>query len=87
MRIPFKLPALGRRKAGAEPKAKRVGEQGRQIRNRTIIAIGCFVAVYAVIGGRLVQYGLADIDTQTYYAAVPATSDEFLRLPGQRSTI
>ena len=27
------------------------------------------------------------VDTQTYYTAVPVTSDEFLRLPGQRSTV
>jgi hypothetical protein len=27
------------------------------------------------------------VDTQTYYTAVPVTSDDFLRLPGQRSTV
>jgi hypothetical protein len=27
------------------------------------------------------------VDTQTYYTAVPVTSEEFLRLPGQRSTV
>jgi len=31
---------------------------GSQARNRITIMIGCFVMVYAIIGGRLVQYGI-----------------------------
>jgi cell division protein FtsI (penicillin-binding protein 3) len=31
---------------------------GNQARNRVTIMIGCFVMVYAIIGGRLVQYGM-----------------------------
>jgi cell division protein FtsI (penicillin-binding protein 3) len=31
---------------------------GNQARNRITILIGCFVMVYAVIGGRLVEYGI-----------------------------
>jgi cell division protein FtsI (penicillin-binding protein 3) len=34
-----------------------------------VIAIACFLGVYGVIGGRLVQYGIADIDRGQYYAA------------------
>ncbi|TCD15511.1 penicillin-binding protein 2 [Oricola cellulosilytica] len=33
------------------------------------IAIACFVAVYGVIGGRLVQYGLSEIDSGSRYSA------------------
>ncbi|WP_099864630.1 peptidoglycan D,D-transpeptidase FtsI family protein [Pararhizobium haloflavum] len=33
---------------------------GRQAKSRIIITMACFCAVYAVIGGRLVQYGIAD---------------------------
>jgi cell division protein FtsI (penicillin-binding protein 3) len=36
---------------------------GNQARNRIAIMIGCFTLVYAVIGGRLVQYGLAHPET------------------------
>ncbi|MCY0147872.1 penicillin-binding protein 2 [Hoeflea sp. G2-23] len=37
--------------------------QGAQARNRIIIAIACFGVIYAVIGGRLVQYGLRSPET------------------------
>ena len=40
-----------------------------QVRSRVIIAILCFVAVYAAIGARLVQYGVANVDTDHYYSA------------------
>ncbi|MGV3548851.1 peptidoglycan D,D-transpeptidase FtsI family protein [Rhizobium sp.] len=36
---------------------------GGQTRNRVVIMIGAFCVVYAVIGGRLVQYGMADTRT------------------------
>ncbi|MDF1609575.1 penicillin-binding protein 2 [Hoeflea sp. YIM 152468] len=37
--------------------------QGAQAKNRILIAIGCFFVFYAVIGGRLVQYGLRSPET------------------------
>jgi len=40
-----------------------------QVRSRTAIAIICFLAVYGVIGGRLVQYGMTELDTGSHYAA------------------
>ena len=43
---------------------------GSQARNRIAIMIGCFVMVYAVIGGRLVEYGLTP--PQTVSAIGPA---------------
>ena len=39
-------------------------------RGRVIIAIGCFVAVYAVIGARLVQYGVTEIEHGQSYGSV-----------------
>ena len=39
-------------------------------RGRVIIAIGCFVAVYAIIGARLVQYGVTEIEHGQSYASV-----------------
>jgi cell division protein FtsI (penicillin-binding protein 3) len=43
---------------------------GNQARSRIAIMIGCFTLVYAVIGGRLVQYGLTP--PQTVGAILPA---------------
>jgi cell division protein FtsI (penicillin-binding protein 3) len=40
-----------------------------QVRNRTIMAIGCFLLVYGIIGARLVQYGLAEIGDGSGYSA------------------
>src|SRR5690554_1527588 len=40
-----------------------------QVRSRTVIAILCFLAVYGVIAGRLVQYGMTEVDTGSHYAA------------------
>lgn len=37
--------------------------QGAQAKNRMIIAIACFGVFYAIIGGRLVQYGLRSPET------------------------
>ena len=37
--------------------------QGTQAKNRIIIAIACFGVFYAVIGGRLVQYGMRSPET------------------------
>jgi len=37
--------------------------QGAQAKNRIIIAIACFGVFYAIIGGRLVQYGLRSPET------------------------
>ncbi|MEM8542285.1 MAG: penicillin-binding transpeptidase domain-containing protein, partial [Pseudomonadota bacterium] len=39
-------------------------------RGRVIIAIGCFVAVYAIIGARLVQYGVTEIEHGQSYGSV-----------------
>jgi hypothetical protein len=36
---------------------------------------------------RTASFDVQAVDTQTYYTAVPAISDESLRLPGQRSTV
>ena len=38
-------------------------------KSRMVIAIACFFGVYAVIGGRLVQYGLATVDQGQHFAA------------------
>lgn len=40
-----------------------------QMRSRTVIAIGCFVMVYAAIGARLVQYGMTEVDGASHYIA------------------
>jgi cell division protein FtsI (penicillin-binding protein 3) len=40
-----------------------------QMRSRTVIAIGCFVMVYAAIGARLVQYGMTEVDDASHYIA------------------
>ncbi|WP_223385644.1 peptidoglycan D,D-transpeptidase FtsI family protein [Oricola cellulosilytica] len=45
------------------------GGTASQVRSRMAIAIACFVAVYGVIGGRLVQYGLSEIDSGSRYSA------------------
>ncbi len=53
------------RKAG-----KTVSESpSAQMRSRTVIAIGCFVLVYAAIGARLVQYGMTKVDDASHYIA------------------
>ena len=46
-----------------------VSDASAQVRSRTAIAILCFLVVYAVIGGRLVQYGMTKVDTASRYAA------------------
>lgn len=48
--------------------------------------IGLDKAVESIVT-RAAPFDVRAVDTQTYYAAVPATSEEFLRLPGQRSTL
>ncbi|MFZ2102808.1 MAG: penicillin-binding protein 2 [Oricola sp.] len=40
-----------------------------QVRSRAAIAIGCFLIVYGVIGGRLVQYGMTGQEDASSYAA------------------
>ncbi|MCI5074252.1 penicillin-binding protein 2 [Oricola sp.] len=45
-------------------------ESVAQVRSRTVIAVVCFLAVYATIAGRLVQYGFADIDDVQHYATI-----------------
>ena len=42
--------------------------QGAQAKNRMIIAIACFGVFYAIIGGRLVQYGLRSPETVSFIA-------------------
>lgn len=42
-------------------------------RNRVVIAMGCFIAVYGIIGGRLVQYGMTDLDQGSSYGSVNRT--------------
>jgi len=54
--------SLGRRRFSASDAAA-------QVRSRTAIAIVCFLAVYGMIGARLVQYGLTEADTASHYAA------------------
>ncbi|WP_306051633.1 peptidoglycan D,D-transpeptidase FtsI family protein [Oceaniradius stylonematis] len=51
----------------ARPPLRRSDALLRMGRGRLGIAIVCFVAVYAVIGGRLVQYGLTDLDHARNY--------------------
>jgi hypothetical protein len=48
--------------------------------------IGLAQAVEGIVN-RTASFDVQAVDTQTYYAAVPVTSEEFLRLPGQRSTV
>ncbi len=49
-------------------------------------AIGLGEAVNAIVTSTA-MVDVRAVDTQTYYAAVPVTSEESLRLPGQRSTV
>jgi len=51
--------------AGLKPRPR---DSAAQVRSRTGIAIACFLAVYGVIGARLVQYGLADVESGRHYA-------------------
>jgi len=46
---------------------------GRLARGRVGVAIACFVAAYAIMGARLVQYGIADVDSGTQFAAANET--------------
>ena len=39
-----------------------------RVKSRMVIAIACFFGVYAVIGGRLVQYGMATVDQGRHFA-------------------
>ncbi|GAB4355746.1 MAG: penicillin-binding protein 2 [Oricola sp.] len=55
------LSRANRRSAASDPSAR--------VRSRTVIAILCFVAVYAVIGARLVQYGMTEPETTSHFAA------------------
>lgn len=48
--------------------------------------IGLAQAVECIVN-RTASFDVRAVDTQTYYTAVPATSEECLRLPGQRSTV
>lgn len=45
------------------PRPRRGEADSRPNRSRVIIAMACFCAVYAVIGGRLIQYGIAEEQT------------------------
>ena len=45
------------------PRSRRGEADSRPNRSRVIIAMACFCAVYAVIGGRLIQYGIAEEQT------------------------
>lgn len=47
-----------------EPSDRAIG------RSRGMIVVACFVCAYAVIGGRLVQYGIEEPDTGARYGAV-----------------
>jgi len=63
--MPFALPRMRFGpfpRFGSRPAAHRGDRLMRMGRGRLGIAIGCFIAVYALIGGRLVQYGLTDLD-------------------------
>ena len=48
--------------------------------------IGLADAVEGIVS-RTAAFDVRAVDTQTYYAAVPAISGELLRLPGQRPTV
>ncbi|WP_306117716.1 MULTISPECIES: penicillin-binding protein 2 [unclassified Roseitalea] len=68
----FAIPGLGLRggkasDGGRGPATRRGDAIMRMGRGRIAIAIACFVGVYAVIGGRLVQYGLTELDDQARY--------------------
>lgn len=45
----------------------------RMAKGRVGVAIVCFLAAYAVMGARLVQYGFSDVHTGTYFAAANET--------------
>lgn len=51
-------------KMGARDGGQSVG------RSRIVITMACFLAVYAAIGGRLIQYGLEDLEDRARYGAV-----------------
>jgi cell division protein FtsI (penicillin-binding protein 3) len=65
MRFPFIKPRLKSVEQRRKPAISAASS-----RNRVIIAMGCFIAVYSVIGGRLVQYGLTDIDQGGSYGSI-----------------
>jgi cell division protein FtsI (penicillin-binding protein 3) len=41
-----------------------------RVRSRIVIAAGCFLAVYGVVGARLVQYGVTDADRGDHYYSI-----------------
>ncbi len=53
-----RVPSAPQRPSG-QRRAEAIGRMGR---SRIVIAVACFMAVYSVIAGRLVQYGLTDLD-------------------------
>lgn len=52
------------RMSGSTRRAETIMRMGR---SRIAIALVCFVGVYALIGGRLVQYGMAELDDGTRF--------------------
>lgn len=68
------LSAFKKRKTargGYVPKAVGPRDGGQSVgRSRIAMTVACFVAAYAMIGGRLIQYGLEELDTGNRYGAV-----------------
>ncbi|WP_439272072.1 peptidoglycan D,D-transpeptidase FtsI family protein [Pseudochrobactrum sp. HB0163] len=48
-------------------------KHGNRARNRLLMAMTCFMGIYAVIGGRLIYYGLQGGDDEGYRAAAAST--------------
>lgn len=61
----FSFPMLKKKQSSGAATMSAASNKGR-----VLIAMGCFMAVYAVIGGRLLQYGVTEIEQDRYYGSV-----------------
>lgn len=69
--VGFRIPGLKRRTSRYVPEKMGARDGGQGVgRSRIVITMTCFMVVYAAIGGRLIQYGLQDIEDRTRYGAV-----------------
>lgn len=65
MQFPFSKPSRRSPDQGHKPALSAASS-----RNRVVIAMGCFIAVYGVIGGRLIQYGMTDLEQGRSYGSI-----------------
>lgn len=75
MKLQFKAPKLSSGRQAKKRSRQEIAHMKKASgRNRVIIAIGCFTLAYSVVGGRLVQYGMANVDTTQHYSSINRTS-------------